>query len=81
MVKASAALGIEIKHQDWMVDITLPGLLPKRKQRQSTEVLLDPIHSALDKYSAENPLPHFRHCVVCFSHIYNRELPGLARSA
>ncbi|MDR1693020.1 MAG: DUF6100 family protein [Oscillospiraceae bacterium] len=49
--------------------------MPKRKQRQSTEFLLDPLFFTLDRYADENPLPKFTHCVICFSHVYNRELP------
>jgi hypothetical protein len=67
--------GIEIKNTHGIVEITLPNLLPKRKQRHSSEFLLDPLYFTLDRYADSNPLPKFRHCVVCFSHVYNRELP------
>ena len=55
--------------------MTLPSLLPKRRQRQSTEFLLDPFTSALSDYAAHHTMPQFQHCVVCFSHIYAQELP------
>lgn len=57
------------------MEITLPCLLPKRKQRQSTEFLIDPIYFTLSQFADFHTLPKFRHCVVCFSHIYSEELP------
>ena len=66
--------GIHIEYQNGVMDITLPCLLPKRKQRQSTEFLLDPLYFTLDQYADNNPMPKYRHCVVCFSHIYDRNL-------
>ena len=56
-----------------VVEITLPCLLPKRKQRQSTEFLIDPLYFTLSQYSDNNELPKFRQCVVCFSHIYSEK--------
>jgi len=56
-----------------MLEITLPCLLPKRKQRQSTEFLIDPLYFTLSQYSDNNELPKFRQCVVCFSHIYSEK--------
>ena len=67
--------GITIEYENGIMEITLPCLLPKRKRRQM-EFILDPLHYTLDNYVEKNPMPKFRHCVVCFSHIYNRELPA-----
>ena len=74
---ASAAVmqGIEIRSEGGILEITLPCLHPKRKQRQSTEYLLDPFTAALSQYAKSNPMPRLRHCVVCFSLVYNRDLP------
>lgn len=73
----SAALmqGIDIQYNDGIMEITLPSLLPKRRRRPSSEFLLDPFHAALSQYAREHPMPQFKHCVVCFSNIYDRELP------
>jgi hypothetical protein len=30
----------------------------------------------LKSYTEKNPMPKYKSCVVCFSHIYNRELPS-----
>lgn len=68
--------GIEIRHEDGVIEVTLPSLLPKRKQRQSTEFLLDPFYFTLSQYTEAHPLPKFTDCVVCFSHVYSQELPA-----
>lgn len=66
---------IQVECTDGIVKITLPSLLPKRKQHQYGEFLLDPLQNALTQYAQSHPLPRFHHCVVCFSHIYCRDLP------
>lgn len=75
LVSAGAAHGIEIKYENGITEITLPSLLPKRKQRQTSEFLYEPFYYTLREYAKKNPLPKYRQCVVCFSHIYNRDLP------
>ena len=75
LLSAGFVHGIEITHENGIVEIKLPCLLPKRKQRQSSEFLIDPLFFTLRRYADNHALPKFRHCVVCFSHIYNRELP------
>ena len=72
---AETMQGIEISENGGILEIKLPCLLPKRRQRQSTEFLLDPFTSALSDYAAHHTMPQFQHCVVCFSHIYAQELP------
>lgn len=74
---ASAAVmqGIAIQQRDGVFEITLPCLIPKRKQRQSTEYLTDPLAAALEQYVKAHVVHRFRHCVVCFSHVYCRDLP------
>lgn len=74
LVSAGAVQGIQIHTHDNILEITLPCLLPKRKQKQGTEFLIDPVYFSLSKYAENNKLPHFEHCVVCFSHIYSSEL-------
>lgn len=74
LTSAGVLLEIHVQCTDEIVEVTLPSLLPKRKQRQSGEYLLDPLYNALSRFAQEHPLPRFSHCVVCFSHIYCREL-------
>ena len=75
LASAGVVQGIRIDYQDGVLEVTLPCLLPKRKQRQSTEFLIDPICFTLSQYADAHTLPKFEHCVVCFSHIYAQELP------
>lgn len=76
LTSAAVMQGIDIQRKGEVLEITLPCLLPKRKQKQNTEYLLDPFTAALSQYAKTNPMPQLQHCVICFSHIYDRELPG-----
>lgn len=71
---AASAQGIEVTERDGIIEITLPGLLPKRKQRQNSEYLLDPFNAALSQFVRSHPVPRFQHCVVCFCNVYDRTL-------
>ena len=51
LASATVMQGIEIKYEDEILEITLPCLLPKRKQKQGTEFLLDPFTAALSQYA------------------------------
>ncbi len=75
LVKAGDAHGIEVSYEDGILEVTLPRLLPKKKTRQSSLFLIDPLHAVLGQYIREHPLPRFRECVVCISHVYDHELP------
>ena len=75
LLSAGVIHGIAIKYENGIMSITLPGLLPKRRKQKSAEFLLDPLHYTLENYANHNPVQKYRHCIVCFSHIYNRELP------
>lgn len=76
LASAGVVQGIEIKCEDGILEITLPCLLPKRKQRKSSEFLIDPLYFTLSGYVDNHELPSFEECVVCFSHIYDKELPS-----
>ena len=75
LIKAGEAHGIEIHNEDGILKITLPRLLPKKKSKQSSLFMLDPLGAALAKYTTDHTFPRFRECVVCFSHVYDHELP------
>jgi len=75
LTSAAVMQGITVEEKEGILEITLPCLLPKRKQRQSTEYLLDPFTAAMSQYARSHPLPRLQHCVVCFSHIYCKDLP------
>ena len=74
LASAGVVQGIEIKCEDDILEITLPCLLPKKKQRKSTEYLIDPLYFTLSSYVRNLMIPHFCECVVCFSHIYDKNL-------
>ena len=74
MEAAAQVHGISIKHTQGIVEIALPGLMPKRTKRVNTTFLTDPLHAALEAYTKGHDLPHFRQCVVCFSHVFDKNL-------
>ena len=76
MEAAAQEHGIAIRHAPGYVEITLPGLMPKRNKRINTTFLTDPLYACLESYTREHGLPHFRQCVVCFSHVFDRSLPA-----
>ena len=75
LASAAEAQGIEIVENDSILEIKLPALLPKRRQRKSTEFLLDPFMAALGKYVEEHKMSQMSHCVICFAQVYNKNLP------
>ena len=75
LASAGIVQGIEINVDDGVLEITLPCLLPKKKQRRSTDYLIDPLYFTLSSYATNHKLPRFEQCVVCFSSIYDKELP------
>lgn len=79
LASAGVVQGIEIKCEDGIIEITLPCLLPKRKQRKSSEFLIDPLYFTLNSYVCNHSVPHFKECVVCFSHVYDGDIPSRAR--
>jgi len=74
---ASAVMmqGIDIQQRGGIFEITLPCLIPKRKQYRSTEYLIDPLTNALEQYVKTHHVKRFRNCVVCFAHVYDMALP------
>ena len=75
LTSAAIMQGINVEKKGDVLEITLPCLLPKRKQRQSAEYLLDPFNAAMSQYTRDHPMPRLQHRVVCFSNIYCQDLP------
>ena len=75
LVKAGEVHGIEVRFENGILEVIMPRPLPKKKARQSSLFLIDPLHAVLGQYTKEHTLPRFRECVVCISHVYNHELP------
>ena len=76
LTSAGVIQGIDIKCEDGILEITLLCLLPKRKQRRSTEFLIDPLYFTLSSYVCNHKVPHFKDCVVCFAHVYDESMPS-----
>ena len=74
LVSAADIQGIKIGEHEGVFEVTLPCLVPKRKARNQSEFLTDPLYFALNRYAENNKLPKYNQCVVCFSHIYDRRL-------
>lgn len=75
LTSSAVMLGIDIQYKDGIIEIKLPSLLPKRKQKHGTEFLLDPFTAALAQFAKSHPMPKLQHCVICFSHVYRSDLP------
>lgn len=50
--------------------LTLPVMLPHRKDGDKALFLLEPIRDAVDAFYDERPRPHFDRCVLAYEHIY-----------
>lgn len=72
---AVETMGISVREDNGIMEITVPCLLLKRKRRPGPEFLLDPLNNALSRYATTHPMPCYEHCVVCFTNVYDRELP------
>lgn len=66
---------IKVSQEHGILSITLPGLLPKRKVRTNTAFLHEPLNFALQEYMRNNNMNLYRDCVVCFSQVYDKNLP------
>lgn len=74
LLSAADAQGVQIQRCGGVLEITLPGLVPKRRRRQNPEFLLDPFTAAMSRFVEEHDVPRYEHCVVCFAHVYDRKL-------
>lgn len=73
--QAADIMGIKIEQRKGMYEITLPGLMPKRKSGRGTEYLIDPLMAALEQHMKEHDVVRFPHYTVCFVMVYDRSLP------
>lgn len=73
--KAVDALGIKIQESEGIYELTLPGLMPKRKGRQGTEYIIDPLMFALEQFAKTHSVQRFAHTTVCFVLVYDKDLP------
>jgi len=74
LLSAADAQGVDIQQRGGVLEITLPGLVPKRRRRQNPEFLLDPFTAAMSRFVDEHDVPRYEHCVVCFAQVYDKHL-------
>ncbi|GHU78932.1 hypothetical protein FACS1894191_0610 [Clostridia bacterium] len=70
--------GITIEYADGWYKIVMPALLPHKRPNQSCAYILDPLRHAIRKFEREQYILRLRECVICFRHIYSKELPERA---
>lgn len=68
-------MGIKIEQREGMYELTLPGLMPKRRSTRGIEYLIDPLMAALERFAREHGVVRFPHYTVCFVMVYDRTLP------
>lgn len=68
MALAAVEHNIQIVYQDEVLKIQLPCLLPKRRSKNSSQFLLEPLNAALEQFQNTRQLPKFRDCTVCIVH-------------
>ncbi len=64
LISAGETHGITVNCDNHVIEITLPCLLPKRRQHRSVEFLIDPLFFTLNQYAHLHKLPKFQHCVI-----------------
>ena len=74
MEQVQEAHNIYLNYDNEILELHLPGLLPKRQVHSNTAFLNDPIHFAFQTYLSTNTLPVFQNCVICFTQVYDQSL-------
>lgn len=74
-LQAADTMGIKIEQRDGIHEITLPGLMPKRRSGNGSIFLFDPLMAALNEYAISHSIVRYSHYTVCFVMIYDRALP------
>lgn len=74
MALAAVEHNIQIVYQDEVLKIQLPCLLPKRRSKNSSQFLLEPLNTALEQFQNTGQLPKFRDCTVCIVHGFSCEV-------
>ena len=71
--QAADAMGIKVEQREGMYEITLPGLMPKRRSTRGIEYLIDPLMAVLERFVREHGVVRFPHYTVCFVMVYDRD--------
>ncbi len=73
--QAADTMGIKIEQREGMYELTLPGLMPKRRSTRGIEYFIDPLMAALERFVREHGVVRYPHYTVCFVMAYDRTLP------
>lgn len=76
LLRAADAQGIRFHNHDGIFEIILPGISPAPDGRRPSEFLTAPLHAALDDYFRSHAIPRYRRCVLCYTLVFDRALPG-----
>ena len=77
--RAAEAQGIRFEERDGVFEITLPGIVLDHSKKRPSEFLFDSLHFAMSEYLGKHPVPRYRRCVLCYTLVFDRELPGRVR--
>lgn len=74
-----AVHGIEMDYSHEVLRITMPVLIPHRKEHY-TDYLYKPLYIAFKQWcirqnQEQRQVPEYEKCTVCFVHLYDRDLP------
>ena len=77
---AADAQGILVySKENGAVEITIPSLIPNRKKK-STDIITAPLYTKLNRFvDQQRLLKRFKDCVICITHVYNKDLLGNGR--
>ena len=76
--EVAGVMGIRIEETHDYIKIRVPGILPKRGQRDNQAFLTRPLRHALLDFLEENPMERFGSCAICIVHRYDEAL-GMKR--
>lgn len=77
LLQAAERLEIQCSYENGIFQITLPGIVSGGRRRPS-EFLFDPLDASLEYYIKHEHSPRYHQCVVCFVHIFDRNVCGRA---
>lgn len=64
---AAETMGIRIEEREGIYEITLPGLMPKRRSRKGTAYLIEPLYAALEEFIRGHCVVRHAHYTACFA--------------
>lgn len=72
--RAASVQGVKIIYDEDILTIELPALLSKKQGRHSSQIIMEPVSTALEVFIEARRIPKFRECTICIQHIYDNQL-------